>query len=140
MYIKDEGKCKQCDGDLPKVNNHYQVCPFCSIVDATMQTESPNLPVSIPAETPEPLPVIDTNKDKYCQDFITAMSVMGHLLKNKLVDQNRLRELIKIDNDKLSKGYKEGVSVINMTKQDFIELRNTLNKILANESCDKQHV
>ena len=39
---------------------------------------------------------------------------------------------ISIDKDKLSTGYKEEMAVIVMTKNDIIELRNTLNKILAN--------
>jgi len=40
---------------------------------------------------------------------------------------------ISIPKDKLSTGYMEHLAVIDMTKNDIIELRNTLNKILANE-------
>lgn len=44
---------------------------------------------------------------------------------------------ISIDKDKLSIGYIETKAVIHMTKEDIIELRNTLNKILANEGDNK---
>lgn len=44
---------------------------------------------------------------------------------------------ISIEKDKLAIGYMEHIAVISMTKEDFKELRNTLNKILANEGDNK---
>lgn len=44
---------------------------------------------------------------------------------------------LSIPKDKLTTGYMEHLAVIDMTKVDIIELRNCLNKILANEGCDK---
>ena len=111
MYIKDDSKCKQCDGPLPirtsivngKEITGYLTCEFCEEVERANRLRL--IPTDIAVEKiemPEPLPIIDADRDKYCQDFIAAMSIMGHLLKHKLVDQNRLRELIRIDNATLS--------------------------------------
>lgn len=106
MHTIDFSKCKQCDGELSKQDNRYLPCPFCSVVDTAMQTLPPTAitedTIKMIDSENQSLPVIDSEKDKYCQDFISAMSVMGHLLKNKLIDQDRFRKLLKVENDKLS--------------------------------------
>lgn len=44
---------------------------------------------------------------------------------------------ISIPKDKLSTGYMEHIAVIELTKEDITQLRNCLNKILANEGDNK---
>jgi hypothetical protein len=122
MHTIDLSKCKQCDGDLPiaiKVINgieikSYQSCLFCSKVDEAvkiheieeltrMQLSSVLTPEVIKQlERPVPVEIAAPEREKYCDDFIAAISIIGHLLQNNLVDQNKLRELIRVDNTKLT--------------------------------------
>lgn len=104
MIVKDESKCKQCDGPLPfTITNNitrYHPCPYCAKLDNLMKPE-----IKIPEIKPEPVPVIEPTEaesEAYCREYINAMELMANLLSHKLVNVNKLTALIRIDNAKLS--------------------------------------